>query len=200
MQYCGAPNQQASDCCNPHHKKLRREKMNMQEGVKSTALPWQHQTPCQQHQQPHTLTSDEQESELFDTMIAGIHWTHEQRGAAETMIPAEFHQQDIAACSVRRAAVDNHGNQCCGAPNPQASAASSTDQNYAENVRATLDDGIFRGHCSVIPCILAYAPLYKKCNWELCDKYVHCSCQGQKNPNLLVGDLGAENERVYCSR
>ena len=87
------------------------------------------------------------------------------------------------------------------APNTRASAASSTDPDYVETVRATLADGVLRGRCWVNPCKHPTLPLRRKCDGKFCKKYVHRSCASQKTGVLLhFGTLGESDERVYCSR
>ena len=118
---------------------------------------------------------------------------------AEATIAGNIAEFDAAARLVRQAGVDDDGNQCYIAPNPRASGASSTDKNYVDNLRATLEDGLLRGRCAIHPCTNPTLPLFRKCNGQWCDNYVHRSCAFKKK-SLQFGELGSVDEKVYCRR
>jgi hypothetical protein len=55
--------------------------------------------------------------------------------------------------------------------------------------------------CSVEPCIASTVPPFLMCCGVECDNFVHRHC-AEKAPGrymLWIGDLGKEDERVYCS-
>ena len=153
----------------------------------------------QQQQQTPPASTDEEAAEMFDSMIAQLNPSDEERAAAAAMIAANVSQFEQASRAVRRAGVDDDGNPFYLAPNTQASTTSSTDPSYVENLRATLNDGVHRGRCSINPCFNAGLPLHRKCDGMYCNNYVHRTCASGKK-GLYFGSLGDENERVYCRR
>ena len=72
--------------------------------------------------------------------------------AAEARIEENLCELDRATKKVRLAGGDDDGNNLFFAPNQRASGASNTDPDFADNLRATLEDGILRGRCWVHPC------------------------------------------------
>jgi hypothetical protein len=57
------------------------------------------------------------------------------------------------------------------------------------------------GACGVDPCISPHVPPVLLCDGKDCENTVHRHCAAHKKTRyeLHTGDLGADNERVYCS-
>ena len=144
--------------------------------------------------------TEEEVTRVLTEMVAGNHRTDEERQAADAMMAAGIAEFEEAALNTRRAGVDDDGNQLYVAPNVGASAASANEKNYEQSLRETLlGDGFLRGHCAINPCRNPDLPLIRRCDGERCKKYVHHSCASLR-PGLQFGELGTENERVYCRR
>jgi hypothetical protein len=152
---------------------------------------------------PSTATNppEEEIGATLDAMIASIARPEEDLEAARAMMAANLSELDRGARNVRRAGTDDDGINFFVAPTTGARAASSTDANYVETVRATLEDGISRGRCSVNPCTNPTLPLHRKCDGKHCSKFVHRACAFKKTGVLLMfGTLGDADERVYGCR